>query len=655
MLEKLETPAPLSFFKKDSIDPDNQKLRLTDERRYRLLSWSERLRLEWYVWGLGRRLRRGGWNQLVSHFDMLRTEYETAAATYKRSRFLNDTDRTAAQQRIKAIADEARRALAGLTPMRETYANFQHYSRWLHYERRHRADLRREASAEKRIRREMRLEAKWLEQIILDVFRKTAGCHHIYKARDGEKEITKTPKFERSIIMPDAHYFYLAATKRVLFGWKWLLPHGVNISRLTDEEVMTNLRAATKRQVDPIWSEQGQLMYRVSRLDSPDALPKLVRWNAAMKVFPAWGKDKFAYTIGAGENRRLKWFNLVDSPHILVAGKSQSGKSNLVNGIIATLVSTHSPAELRAVFIDQKGGIEFTHWVGLPHMLGNMIKTVDGVKPALQNIVNIMRQRMGTLERSKAKDIAAYNRRVDENDQMERILVIIDEMNTFVGLGKQTEDIHNLIMLLVSQGRAVGVHVITATQHPEVKVIPGRIKTNIAMRISGAMPSFTASQIVLDSPIAANLPNLSGRMAAVEGMSELIVQAPLIEDDEIAGVISAAQREFIDIKETLSDAPEILPVWDENRVLESCLEFLEGQLSGEKLHHLLDSESPGEHHLRKMVKRIRENAEAGGGILTSPDGQKWTIKRVRRAYYLSELSEQPEQSNAPIVGESSAD
>src|SRR5690606_2615191 len=137
-------------------------------------------------------------------------------------------------------------------------------------------------------------------------------------------------------------------------------------------------------------------------------------------------------------------------PHVLIAGKSQSGKSNLVNGIIATNISTHSPDELRLVLIDQKGGIEFTHWQELPHLLWNVAKTLEDVQPTLSRVVTVMKKRMDLLEKAKVKDIAAYNRRTDQ--RLPRIIVVIDEMNTFVGLGKQTEEIHNLIMLIVSQG-----------------------------------------------------------------------------------------------------------------------------------------------------------------------------------------------------------
>lgn len=647
----VNAPAPLEFFRRDAIHDENQALLQREQMRWRLLSRWERIRLRFYVGSLGRQLQRARYNQTVLELEKLRSAVRRAKL--QRRKATDDAERKAADEKIEDIIARARPRLQKLQELRHTYELYAHYAGWLDYERKHRRELKAEAKREKRVRAEMRKEAAWLEQILLDVFRKTSGCHHIMTDSSG-KEITRTPKFERSITTPDAHYFYLAASRRTLFGWRWLLPYGVTISRLTEEEVIANMRAGTKRQVTPIWSESGQLIFRVSRLDSPDALPTEVKWRDAMKFYPEPRRWKLPYCIGVNEGRKFQWFDLVSDPHILVAGKSQSGKSNLVNGMIASFASTHSPEELRIVLIDQKGGIEFTHWHDLPHLLWDIVKTVDEVKPVLERLVSIMRKRMALLEKSKAKDIAAYNKRVDREHQLARVLVVIDEMNTFVGLKGLTEEIHNLIMLLVSQGRAVGLHVIAATQHPEVKVIPGRIKTNMSMRLSGAMPTVTASMIVLDSPEAARIPNIPGRFVAVVGLTTMTVQVPHILDDDIAGVVSATRKEYPDVPENLSDAqdqPEII-VWDEQRVLGAALEWLEGHLSADKLHKTLGSESPGERHLRRACRRLVDQAKAEGFLTLEKDGTRWKIERRGKAYYLAAFSGDTDDADAQNVADS---
>jgi|GEM_PF-3469389 len=641
--ENVEAPAPLEFFQKDSINHDNQALIERDAMRWRLLGRFERMKLKRYVRSLRRELR--AYNALLMEVEKTWQTYQRALKTYRATSFINDQVREQARAKISQLQQHGREKQQALRELQLTYERYTHYAGWIDYERKHRKDLKAEDKLERKIRRDMRREAKWLETLLIDVFRKTAGCHHISSNGNG-KEITRTPKFERSAITADAHFFWVSASKRTLFGWRWKLPYNVTIERLTDEEVLANMRAATKRQVDAVWSESGQLMYRVSRLDSPDALPKNVQWRDAMKFFPDTRKDKLPYTIGVTQGRKFQWFDFASDPHVLVAGKSQSGKSNLVNGIIGTLASTHTPDELRIVLIDQKGGIEFTHWQDLPHVLWDMVKTLDEVKPVLDRLVNIMRKRMSLLEKTKAKDIAAYNARVDTEYRLARVLVLIDEMNTFVGLGQDTEDIHNLIMLLVSQGRAVGVHVIAATQHPEVKVIPGRIKTNMSVRLSGAMPTVSASQIVLDSPEAARIPNIPGRFIAVVGLKTLVVQCPRMFDEDIAGVVSAARHQYTDVPNELRDYAEQprIVAWDETRVLKAVMEWTDGALSGQKLHKLLGSESPGERALSKVCRRIVEQAAAVGSI--EYEGEKFRVKKLKRGYYLKPFDQ---TDNEPTI------
>jgi hypothetical protein len=657
-LDDVQLPRPLETFTEDKIHPDNQKVIRREENRYRLLNWLERIRLQKYVNRLGNELRKAGYNRLVIELDQLKQEYQKQKQAYNSTTFISEDAKQAAAANLKAVIDKARQIHAKLSPLREKHQRFDHYSNWLTYERKHRKELIQDAKLERRNRSQMRLEAKWIESLLIDVFRKTSGCHHIYSV-DG-KEITKAPKFYKSVTTPDAHYFYLLVSSKSLFGWRWLLPYSVTVARLTHEDVIANMRAATKLQVDAIWTETGQLVYRVARLESPDALPKQVNWRDAMRYFPDKKREKLPYSIGVSENRKFQWFDLASDPHILIAGKSQSGKSNLVNGIIGTLVSTHSPDELRVVLIDQKGGLEFTHWHELPHLLWDVVKTLDETQPVFEKLVSVMRQRMTKLEKVKAKDIAAYNARVDAEYRMPRVLVVIDEMNTFVGLGAKTEAIHNLIMLLVSQGRAVGVHVIASTQHPEVKVVPGRIKTNMSMRLSGAMPTVSASQIILDTPDAARIPNIPGRFVAVIGLTTIQVQVPRIFDEDIAGVCASAALAYSSVSENLPDMkeqPQLL-VWNEERVMSAALEWINGHLSSQKLHKMLGDESPGERHLSKMCKRIIDQVEASG-YCTDENEQRYRLKKAKGGgRYLvkldvSDVSESPEMTE--LMSENSSE
>jgi hypothetical protein len=622
---EVEQVEPLSFLLKPAIHRENLKLIEDEQNIYRALSWRERWRLRRYVRQLAGELR--AWNSLTTERDKLARECIALKAAHDQATDDGEKAKLAAAGRKRlARGREVERRLDSLT---EAHKRYEHYHGWLKYEGEHRRELIQRAKDEKRIRRGMDKEAKWLQTLIIDVFKKTRGCHFMETDGKGNRK-ARAPEFFKVQTGPDAHYFWLAASKKTLFGWRWLLPHEVTVDRLQEDEVISNLKAATRRDVAVQWTEQGQIIFRVSRLDSPDALPRLVHWRDTRQFFPETRREYLPYCIGVAEKRKFEWFNFGDDPHLLVAGKSQSGKSNLVNGIIATLVQTHSPDELRIVLVDQKGGIEFTHWTEIPHLLWNVAKTVDEVKPMLDRVVTVMKKRMALLERAKKKDLPSYNRSTDE--RLPRILVVIDEMNTFVGLGALTEEIHNLIMLIVSQGRAVGIHMIAATQHPEVKVIPGRIKTNMSVRMSGAMPSIVASQIVLDSADAAKIPNIPGRFVAVVGLRTLTVQVPRIEDGDIAHVVSKAQNDYPETSDELkelSNAPK-LKVWDETAVIQAALDWTQGSLSGQKIHKLLGSESPGERQLNTLCKRVIDAAAANGGTIEHA-GEDYTVQKNTRA------------------------
>lgn len=628
-------PAPMEFFTKDKIHPDNQKIEEEEQRRWRLLTWHERLRLRRYVASLRRELERGGYNPLALEYTRLRREARRLKAARKT---MDPEERMNARDVMEGLREKAESVWKRLQALQAVYANYDHYAGWLEYEATHRRELKREEIRQRKIRHEMRKEAKWLERIILTVFQQTLGCHYTFKNERG-KERTKIPRFERCVIRPDAHYFYLRATRPIPFGlgYRWALPRGVTVDRLADEEVLHNLRAATHRQVDVVWSETGQMMYRVARLDSPDALPKLVHWRDIMEQYPRERREKLPYSIGVDEQEYIKWYDFDSDYNVLVAGKAGSGKSNQVNNIVATLASTHSPEELRLVLIDMKGGIEFTHWHELPHVLGDIVKALDQVKPTLMRLVELMRTRQTLLEKARAKKLTAFNRKMDPQDRLPHLIILIDEMNTFVGLGGLTEEIHNLINLLVSQGRATGIYVITATQHPEVAVIPGRIKTNMGVRICFQMPSVTASMVATDTPLAAELPALPGRCIAVRGMDTLKIQSPLVTDADIAGVVSSCKLKYPDVANVLKEVAQLpeIKTWDQEAVLRFTIELNNGRLSADDMHRTLGSESPGERHLRRMVRGIRDKVEAVGAITL--DGVPYKIKRNGPAFDLIPL------------------
>ncbi|MCK6581293.1 MAG: hypothetical protein L6Q98_24650 [Anaerolineae bacterium] len=646
-----DVPEPLAFLK-DYIADENKMLLKREADRWRYLTWRERLMIRGHVRRLAAVLKHERYNELIILRAELLEQFNAARQTYEASHD-GDEQRAAAKaeyQRIKRLGHVVHARLMQLKPVASEY---RHYTGWLDYERKNRKVLKTEAKREKMIRKNMRRENKVLEKLIIGVWKRIPTCHYMEK-NDKGRERAIAPKFARGTILPDAHYFWLKVSSRWLFGWRPALPYGVLPHNLIDEHVLDLMRAATTRQVDALHTDQRQIVIRVSRTDSPDALPTKVRWIEAMSFYNDKLKARYGYTVGVSEGRKFEWFGFVDNPHILVGGKSQSGKSNLTNGIVASLVSTHSPAELRLVMIDMKGGIEYSHWGELPHLLWEMVSEHSHVAPTLERLINVMQKREAMLKNARKKDIAAYNTTAGDDQQLPRIVLLIDELNEFVGMGAETERIHTLIARLTSKGRAVGIHVVASTQYPEVKVVPGRIKTNMDVRVSGAMPTIVSSHVILDNPEAARIPAIPGRMVVSMGLRTIVVQAPLITDEDIAMVVASSNRLYTDVPNELAelaDAPQLV-VWDEARMIRACMELLEGHLGAQKLHQMLGSESPGERHLSKLVRGIRDRSEALGYIEAGE--ARYKVKKLKRGYYLEPLLAQTDSLAAQsAAGEAS--
>lgn len=187
-------------------------------------------------------------------------------------------------------------------------------------------------------------------------------------------------------------------------------------------------------------------------------------------------------------------------------------------------------------------------------------------------------------------------------------------------------------MLITSQGRAAGIHLIAATQYPSIEVVPGRVKVNCGVRIAFYMPSAAASMTILDTGEACNLPNVKGRCIVDNGGHEArTVQAPLILDTDIVHIIGMAKHEYAETSDDLRETADLprVKAWNESDVITACVEWLNGGLSGQNLHRMLGDESPGERHLNTMCKRIIDRGAANNGVIEH-GGRTYAVRQNPR-------------------------
>ncbi|MCC6934589.1 MAG: DNA translocase FtsK 4TM domain-containing protein [Candidatus Yanofskybacteria bacterium] len=217
-------------------------------------------------------------------------------------------------------------------------------------------------------------------------------------------------------------------------------------------------------------------------------------------------KSKFMLPLALGRDvsGEAVFAGLDKMPHILIAGQTGSGKSVTIHGIILSMLYRYGPELLRFIMVDPKR-VELPLYDGIPHLLKPVITENKKVPPVLKQLVMEMDQRYAHLSEAKVRDVVSYNEWAAKKDKpiMPYIVVVIDEMADLMKtFGKEVEP---AIVRLAQMARAVGIHLILATQRPEVSVLTGLIKANINARVALRVANQLNSRIIIDTSGAETL------------------------------------------------------------------------------------------------------------------------------------------------------
>jgi S-DNA-T family DNA segregation ATPase FtsK/SpoIIIE len=268
-------------------------------------------------------------------------------------------------------------------------------------------------------------------------------------------------------------------------------------------------------------------------IESPDFV------NSTAKLHLAMGKD----VIG-----RLRVTNLSEMPHLLIAGATGTGKSVFLNAQIISLLYKATPEELKLVLVDPKR-LELGLYEEIPHLLAPVVTDPKVASNVLRNATREMERRLKLLAQRGVRNIDQYNRTFqkqeslslfDELDDAEHkplpyIVIVIDELADLMMV--DTNNVEEAITRLAQMARAVGIHLILATQRPSVDVITGLIKANFPARISFRVASKVDSRTILDANGAESLLGRGDMLYLPAGSSRLHrIHGPLVTEDEITGV-----------------------------------------------------------------------------------------------------------------------
>lgn len=211
--------------------------------------------------------------------------------------------------------------------------------------------------------------------------------------------------------------------------------------------------------------------------------------------------SKLAVALGLDVSGKHTVADLTNMPHVLIAGSTGSGKSVAINAFIASILFRASPSEVKFILVDPKR-VELTNYNGIPHLLTPVITDPEKVVSALKWAVGEMNRRYKLLSEVGARNIAKYNE-ISGFQAMHYIVIVIDELADIM-LAAPGE-VEEAITRIAQMARAVGIHLVLATQRPSVNVITGLIKANIPCRIAFNVTSMVDSRVIIDSPGAEKL------------------------------------------------------------------------------------------------------------------------------------------------------
>ena len=281
-------------------------------------------------------------------------------------------------------------------------------------------------------------------------------------------------------------------------------------------------------------------------VEVPNTKAAVVTLGDVFREYP--GANDWSLPVGLGKDLsgRAIFLDLAEMPHLLIAGTTGSGKSVTLNGLLTSLLLTTDPRQVKMVLIDPKR-VELSQFGRVPHLITPVVTDVKKAANALSWAVSEMERRYEVLEKFGVRSLEGYNDRAEK--PMPYVVIVIDELaDLMMNAAAKVED---AVIRLAQKARAVGLHLVVATQRPSVDVITGMIKANIPSRIAFAVSSQVDSRVILDAPGAESLLGMGDMLfKPVSALRASRVQGAYISEAEVERVVSAcaerAQARYIE-------------------------------------------------------------------------------------------------------------
>jgi len=364
----------------------------------------------------------------------------------------------------------------------------------------------------------------------LDLLDKQRGKIHAkdsFLLKNAEKIKSKLKQFDIDVSMSDVH----VGPTVIQYTLK---PHeGVKLSKITGlkNDIALALAAKSVRIEAPI---PGKALVGIE-VPTDDRTTVRLKEILESKDFKASSSDnKLTIPLGRNVSGKPILAHLNDMPHLLIAGATGAGKSVAVNSFLLSLLYQNSPTDLKLILIDPKH-VELKDYNGIPHLLTEVITDPDKAANSLKWAVTEMTRRYNTLSIAGCRNIDEYNADEGREKKMPKIIILIDELADL--MMANSKEVEAAICRIAQMARAVGIHLIIATQRPSVDVITGLIKANIPTRISFAVTSSIDSRTILDAAGAEDLLGKGDMLYLPKDLSKPIrIQGIFVSPQEIKKV-----------------------------------------------------------------------------------------------------------------------
>ena len=291
-------------------------------------------------------------------------------------------------------------------------------------------------------------------------------------------------------------------------------------------------------------------------VELPNLSPNLVTLGDIFDDLPATASP-LAVWLGKDISGAAVWTDLARMPHLLIAGTTGSGKSGSINAILTSILLRATPDDVRMILIDPKR-IELSHYESIPHLLTPVVSSPKEASAVLANCLAEMERRYERLSSVRARNLNEANRAFRQRGEpsLPYLLVVIDELADLMMVAPQA--VEDAVIRLAQKSRAVGIHLVLATQRPSVDVITGMIKANVPSRIAFAVSSQTDSRVILDTNCAESLLGQGDMLFKPLGTSRLQrVQGAYVSEEEIALVVEQTRQREQELDEGYLELPEV--------------------------------------------------------------------------------------------------